>query len=122
VTNLLGKGKQESHDFLYWEFNGGIRQRAWRAVRPPKGAAWELYDLKTDPSESKDVATMQPAILKKLQALAESAHEPAKPGQFTNTADHERDHRSKYGKHDDPSYYATPSGIFKKKTEPNPDK
>jgi arylsulfatase A-like enzyme len=124
VPTLLGEGEPKTHDFLYWEFNGwiAIRQGDWRAVRPPKGTAWELYDLKTDPGESKDVAAMQPAILRKLQELAETAHEPAKPGQFSNTANHERDRRAKYGKHDDPSYYATPSGISKKRTDPKPDK
>ena len=68
VPTLFGKGEQKKHDFLYWEFNGwqAIRQNDWRAVRPAKSTAWELYDLKNDASESKNLAAAQPDVLKKL--------------------------------------------------------
>lgn len=120
VPTLLGEGEQPLHDFLYWEFHGwvAIRQGDWRAVRPPQGAAWELYDLQTDPSESNNLAHVQPEKLRQLQVLAESAHEPARPGSFHEIAHHERDRRAKYDKHDDPTYIATPTGIHKKKTNP----
>jgi arylsulfatase A-like enzyme len=107
---------QKLHDYLYWEINGwtAIRQGNWRAVKPAKAKTWELYDLATDPSESKDLAAAQPDILSKLTTLATAAHEPVREGTFASTALNERDRRSKYGKQDDDTYIATPSGISKK--------
>lgn len=96
--------KQAQHEFLYWEIGGwtAIRQNNWRAVRPRPNASWELYDLATDPSESKNLAASQPQILAKLTALAEQAHEPVREGTFSRTDRHERDRRAKFGKHDEP--------------------
>ena len=73
------------HDYLYWEIGGwtAIRQGNWRAVRPKPSAAWELYDLSVDPSESKDLAAAHPEVLAKLAKLAEEAHEPAVEGTFS---------------------------------------
>jgi hypothetical protein len=68
----------------------------------------------TDPSESKDLATAHPEVVAKLTTLAAQAHEPVREGSFSSTDRHERDRRAKYGKHDDPSYVATPSTIKKK--------
>lgn len=124
VPTLLGQGKQKPHEFLYWEFNDGVAVRSgpWRAVKPSKAAAWELYDLATDPGETRNRADAQPEILSRLQAIASREHEPVREGTFTDTADHERDRRAKYGYHDDPSYIATPSGIAKKGELPRPKK
>jgi arylsulfatase A-like enzyme len=95
---------QRQHEFLYWEINGwtAIRQGNWRAVKPVRADSWELYDLATDPSESKDLAAAQPQILARLAALAARSHEPAREGTFTTTDRHERDRRAKFGKHDQP--------------------
>lgn len=111
---------QARHDYLYWEINGwtAIRQGNWRAVKPPRNAAWELYDLAADPSESKDLAAAQPDVLAGLVALAEKAHEPVREGTFERTDRHERDRRAKYGKQDDPSYEATPGGVRKRGAKP----
>ncbi len=108
---------QKQHEYLYWEIGGwtAIRQGDWRAVQPKTGGAWELYDLSTDPSESNDVSAKHHDVLAKLKELAAAAHEPAVEGTFTTTERHERDRRAKYGKHDDPSIEATPSGVRKKR-------
>jgi arylsulfatase A-like enzyme len=107
LAELIGEAaaghKQAQHDFLYWETGGwtAIRQGQWRAVRPAAKKAWELYDVASDPSEAKDLAAAQPAILAQLTALAEKAHVPAIEGTFTTTVRHERDRRAKFGKQDE---------------------
>ncbi len=117
LPTLLGDTtKQRQHEYLYWEINGwtAIRQGTWRAVRPKPAAAWELYDLASDPSESRDLAAAKSDVLAKLTALAAKAHEPVREGTFASTDRHERDRRAKFGKQDDPSYDATPGGVKKK--------
>lgn len=117
LPTLLGKkDAQKQHDHLYWEIGNwtAIRQGTWRAVRTKPTAAWELYDLATDPSESKDLAAAKPDVLAKLTALAEKAHEPAREGTFSRTDRHERDRRAKYGKQDDTTLEGTPGGVKKK--------
>lgn len=95
---------QKEHEYLYWEISGwiAIRQGNWRAVKQPKKENWELYDLATDPSESKDLAATKPDILTKLTELATKAHEPAREGTFSRTDRHKRDIRAKSGKQDEP--------------------
>jgi arylsulfatase A-like enzyme len=104
--------KQPQHEYLYWETAGwsAIRQGNWRAVRPKAKEPWELYDLASDPSESKNVAAAQPEVLAKLAALAEKAHIPAVEGTFTTTDRHERDRRAKIGKHDEAPTATAPKG------------
>lgn len=120
VPTLLGQGEQKKHDFMYWEFNGwtAVRQGNWRAVKPRNSTAWELYDVAKDPGETKDLAATHPDALARLQAIAEREHEPAREGTFTDAELNQRDRRAKYGVHDDPSYFATPSGIIKKSDLP----
>ena len=51
------KGKErEPHKEIYWHFNGAnaVRQGNLKVVRA--GKAWELYDLKADPSEMNDLS------------------------------------------------------------------
>ena len=118
APTLIGRAAaQKQHAYLYWEFVGwtAVRQGNWRAVKPARATAWELYDLSTDPAESKDVAAANPAVLARLTALAAQAHTPVQEGTFTSTDRHERDRRAKFGKQDDPTFKAT-AGNPKKKT------
>ncbi len=114
LPELIGESaagrKQAQHEYLYWEISGwtAIRQGTWRAVKPKPNAAWELYDLAADPSESKNLADAKPDVLAKLTALATKAHEPAREGTFASTERHERDRRAKFGKQDDPTFKASP--------------
>lgn len=104
IPTLFGReGEQQRHEFLYWEIGGqtAIRQGEWRAVKPKPSAEWELYNVELDPSESKNVASTNPAIVDRLALLAEKAHSPAVEGTFSRTDRHQRDRRAKVGKHDD---------------------
>ena len=73
LPTLTGSGKQAEHDYLYWEFyeQGGkqaIRQGDWKLVRAGLGeGATELYDLATDPAESRSVLSEHPEIARDLE-------------------------------------------------------
>lgn len=95
--------KQAQHEYLYWETGNwtAIRQGPWRAVRPGRNKAWQLYNITADPSESEDLALAEPSTLDKLAALAKDAHSPVVEGTFATTQLHERDRRAKFGKQDE---------------------
>ena len=86
MPELIGEAaagrKQHEHEYLYWEISGwtAIRQGTLARRASQAQRTWELYDLATDPSESKDVAAVQPEMLGKLTALAAKAHEPVREG------------------------------------------
>jgi arylsulfatase A-like enzyme len=71
---------------LFWEHEGNaaVRQGDLKLVRKGKQGAWELYDLKADRTELKDLASAQPEKTKELLALwrswAERANVQPKPG------------------------------------------
>jgi arylsulfatase A-like enzyme len=118
APTLFGRtAQQRKHDYLYWEFMGwtAVRQGNWRAVKPARATAWELYDLSKDPGETKDVAGSNGTVVAKLTTLAAKAHSPVQEGTFATTKRHERDRRAKFGKQDDLNFAATPSGKSKKK-------
>jgi len=75
AKTILRKKGQKQHKFLYWEFHelGGrlaVRAGDWKAVMYNYGknpnATPELYNLKTDPSETQNVAAQNPRILKRM--------------------------------------------------------
>ncbi len=91
---LFGK-KLPERPFLYREFPnyGGqqsVRMGDWKGVRQklkPKNHAapnlqLELYDLKTDINESKDVAAAHPEIVAAMERLMRAQHTPSKDFPF----------------------------------------
>jgi len=102
VPTLLGEKaagrKQEKHEYLYWEqgSSAAVRMGEWKGLRGKSGK-WELYDLKTDVSETKDLSAEKPEILAKLQKYAEEAHEDVVTGTFHDPEIHEKDRRAKFG-------------------------
>ncbi|QDU36619.1 Arylsulfatase [Maioricimonas rarisocia] len=103
VPELIGEEaagrEQPQHDYLYWELNNqiAVREGTWKAIRPGKNKAWELYDLSTDISEENSVADAHPEVLTRLKEIAEAAHEPPVEGSFFNRKIHERDRWAKWG-------------------------
>ena len=86
LPTLLGRGEQEQHDHLYWEFhhwNGSHSQAVriqnvegadWKAIRyfnkkNKNGTQVELYNLTIDPGEKNDVADKNPDIIEKAHEL-----------------------------------------------------
>jgi arylsulfatase A-like enzyme len=90
---------QAQHEFLYWEFGQQVAVRIgnWKGIRPGTKAAWELYDLTTDISESVNVAKDHPEMLARMQAYATQAHSPVRPGTYQDRSLHERDRQAKFG-------------------------
>lgn len=91
APTLLGRTQPE-RPFLYREAQGYtgqqyVRVGQWKGIRTnlhPAPAAkdktpsdWELYDLKNDPAETKNVAAQHPEIVAKLKVIAKEQHVPA---------------------------------------------
>ena len=91
--------EQEQHEFLYWEYGSqtAVRMENWKAIRPKKDGAWELYDLSHDVSEATNVAEGHPQVLEQMKKYAVQSHEPVQPGTFTDTTRHQRDRNAKWG-------------------------
>jgi arylsulfatase A-like enzyme len=102
VPTLLGEDKagkkQPRHEFLYWEYGNqvAIRMSDWKAVRHTgkKASGWELYDLREDVEESKDVAKDHADIVAKIDAIATAAHKPVQPGTVLDAAAGFQNHKA----------------------------
>jgi arylsulfatase A len=87
VPTLLGQGdKQRTHEFLYWEFPGYGGQQAlllegrFKAVRQrlrQGNQAIELYDLKQDPGETKDISAAQAEVMQRVNEILRREHVPS---------------------------------------------
>ncbi|WP_298488156.1 arylsulfatase [uncultured Maribacter sp.] len=87
LPTLLGKGVQEQHAYLYWEYNhkGGrqaVRKGKWKGVlyntvKNPN-AKIELYNLYTDGIESKNVADENPEIVAEIRQIIKESHVESK--------------------------------------------
>ena len=86
LPELLGKPQTETHDYMYFEYPEkrgqlAIRMGNWKGVKREMKTAepigWELYNLKNDPSEQNDVATVHPKKIKILDSIVKVAHQPA---------------------------------------------
>jgi cyclophilin family peptidyl-prolyl cis-trans isomerase len=81
VPALLGRNRaQWQHEFLYFEFHeGGFSQAAlmegrWKGIRTNGvGAPLQVYDLKKDSGETRDVAAREPAIAARIEAYLQTA-------------------------------------------------
>lgn len=75
---LLGKEKQNQHDYLYWEYqqDQAVRSGKWYALRE-SGKQVELYDLFSDTQQSKDLSSDYPDIVKKMEGIMDGSHIPS---------------------------------------------
>jgi len=85
LPTLLGRGTQQQHDFLYWEYVGqvAVRKGNFKAFKS-RAQPWQLFNVDTDSLEENDLASQHPEILEELTDYAESASTPAKVGGWTD--------------------------------------
>lgn len=82
LPTLLSKGKQEKHEYLYWEFNirkgrKAVRKGNWKGVwykvNAAKPGEFELYNLAEDIRELNNVAENYPEIVSELKKIMQEA-------------------------------------------------
>jgi arylsulfatase A-like enzyme len=78
LPTMLGKAQTNQHAFFYWEFHErgfqqAVRMGEWKAIRLEIDKPLELYNLKTDPGEKKDVAVDNPKVIAKLEEYLKTA-------------------------------------------------
>ena len=78
LVSYLKGGPAPRREYFYWELHEGasiqaIRFGDWKAVRNGPAKPIELYDLKTDTGESKNLAAEKPELVAKAEALMKKA-------------------------------------------------
>lgn len=81
LVSFLRGGPAPKRDYFYWELHEQMPTQAvrfgdWKAVRPRHDRPIELYDLATDPGETKDLAAAKPDLVARAEALMKAAHTP----------------------------------------------
>ncbi|MCC6537238.1 MAG: arylsulfatase [Bryobacterales bacterium] len=78
APTLLGTGGQRQHPYLYWEFHErrfaqAVRAGEWKAVRLNPGVPLELYNLKDDLGEKRNVAAEHPDLVARMEKILAGA-------------------------------------------------
>ena len=79
LPEIFGQpGKQQQHEYLYWEFTSGggqyaVRAGDWKGVRNNvtrnREAKWQIYNLASDRAETTDLAAEHPDLVKKFEDI-----------------------------------------------------
>ena len=100
-VSLVGEMSGESREavlkrpYLFWETPGAVAVRSgnWKLVRTDDYLPWELYDLDSDPGETKNLALENSGVVFKLSRYAKASFRPERvhtPGPRTSVADYVR--------------------------------
>jgi arylsulfatase A-like enzyme len=79
IVPVLQGGSVPKRDYFYWEIHEPWSSRAvrfgdFKAVRPNWTAPIEIYNIEADASESQDLASSRPDLVKKGEELMKAAH------------------------------------------------
>jgi arylsulfatase A-like enzyme len=83
LPEILGK-PQPDRPYLYWELHAGkrylqaARMGDWKGVRLGPGKPLEVYNLKGDLGETKNLAATRPEVVAKLESILAAAHTDSK--------------------------------------------
>jgi arylsulfatase A-like enzyme len=84
VPTLLGRKQGGADRALYWEiyegpapFQQAVRLGDWKGRRTATKAPLELYNLKADPAEAKNVAADHADVVKRMEAFMAAQHTPS---------------------------------------------
>ena len=89
TNELLGQ-KQNTHEYLYWEFPSykgqqAVRMGKWKGIRKnifDGNLAVELYDLDKDIAETTNIADAHPEIVKQIEEIMIKEHIPSDNERF----------------------------------------
>ena len=87
TSTCTGRRRGRSRTSCSRRCGGGTGRRCGTRPAP----AWELYDLKADLGEEKNVAAAHPDVLKRIDAICREAHTPERkygPGPKESAADY----------------------------------
>lgn len=81
LVSYLKGGQAPERDYFYWELHEGSPNQAarfgdWKAVRNSIKEPIEIYDLASDPSESKDLAATHAELVNRAAEIFAEAHRP----------------------------------------------
>lgn len=86
LVSFLKGGAAPARDCFYWELHEqasiqAVRFGDWKAVRNGPGKPLELYNLRIDTAESRDLASMHLEVTARAESLLQAAHvdDPAWP-------------------------------------------
>lgn len=82
APTLLGQEQQRRHASLYFEiyepyFQQAVRLGDWKGYRLGIKAPLELYDLKADPAEERNVAAAHPDVVRRIETIMKAEHRPS---------------------------------------------
>ena len=76
IPYLTGRRRGDAHEFLYWLNNEpgdavrrhliAVRWKDWRLYRKYAKDPWQLFDLRADPKEERNLASKHPDVVKHL--------------------------------------------------------
>jgi arylsulfatase A-like enzyme len=74
LPTWVGGKQTNQHEQLYWEFHErgfqqAVRMADWKGLRLAPTEPLELYNLRSDPAEKKNVAAEHPGIVAKLEKI-----------------------------------------------------
>ena len=78
LVSYLKGGAAPKREYFYWELHEGASLQAlrwgdWKAVRNGPSKPIEIYNLKTDAAESRDLAAEHPDLVAKAEAMMKAA-------------------------------------------------
>jgi len=94
ILPVLRGGRQQKHEFMYWELPRydakrgefrkeippqAVRMGEWKAVRPAPDGPLELYNLKEDIGETRNLAAQNPKALARIEEYLKIARTEPRP-------------------------------------------